>query len=76
MFANTFRADKSRRIGYQFRYGRESRMQREANARARVLPGSYWYAGGIGAGLRYRQPQNLSYQLPVCLWADYPEKPV
>lgn len=34
MFANTFRADKSRRIGYQFRYGRESRMHREVRESA------------------------------------------
>ena len=30
-----------------------------------VLPGSETYAGGMGAGLRYRQPRNLGYQLPA-----------
>jgi hypothetical protein len=33
-------------------------------AEARVLPGRKWYAGGNGPEFRYRQPQNLSYQLP------------
>ena len=36
-------------------------------AKARVLPGEKPYAGGKGPEFRYRQPQNLSYQLPASL---------
>ena len=38
---------------------------RTRTAKERVLPGAKTNAGGKGPGLRYRQPRNLSYQLPV-----------
>ena len=39
---------------------RESRAQCKLSEQ-RVLPGAKTNAGGKGPGLRYRQPQNLSY---------------
>ena len=40
-------------------------VTRSPSTKSRVLPGSKLNAGGHGPGLRYRQPQNLSYHFGV-----------